>query len=84
MPVEARNFHQPKHPAGVYTEDGTERVLHINFNAQQRELHILFFFIFTLFDKQTIKEKNYVKEEENEMGDSGEIEIVDAIITHDV
>jgi hypothetical protein len=27
---------------------------------------------------------NYLKEEENEMGDSGEIEIVDAIITHDV
>jgi hypothetical protein len=58
MPVEARNFHQPKHPAGAYTEDGTERVLHINFNAQQREPHILFLFL--LFStKQTKKEKNW-------------------------
>jgi hypothetical protein len=58
MPVEARNFHQPKHPAGAYTEDGTERVLHINFNAQQREPHILFF-IFTFFDKTNEKRKKW-------------------------
>lgn len=84
MPVEARNFHQPKHPAGVYTEDGTERVLHINFNAQQREPHILFFLFLLFSTNKRKKKKNYVKEEENEMGDSGEIEIVDAVITHDV
>jgi hypothetical protein len=55
MPVEARNFHQPKHPAGAYTEDGTERVLHINFNAQQREPHILFLFLLFSINKRKKK-----------------------------
>jgi hypothetical protein len=55
MPVEARNFHQPKHPAGAYTEDGTERVLHINLT--RNSANRTFFFYFYFFRQNKRKKK---------------------------